>query len=57
MFHLINKPVTKSDSLKKIIEIQLCMVRILSRLNLEMHQIIITEYLNIFEGKNSCFFN
>lgn len=53
MFYLINVPVTKNDSLKKILEIQVCMVRMLSRLNLEMHQIITTEYLNIFEGNNS----
>jgi hypothetical protein len=51
MFYLINVPVSRA-SLKKIIDIQVCMVQILSRLDLEMHENITSEYLNILEGTN-----
>ncbi|XP_011503709.1 PREDICTED: serine/threonine-protein kinase atr-like [Ceratosolen solmsi marchali] len=55
MFYLINMPISKA-SLKKIIDIQVCMVRILSRLNLELHANITSEYLNILE-ELICFSN
>ena len=50
MFYLIKLPVT-SASLQKIVEIQVCMLRILARLHLEMLDSITSEYLNILEGK------
>ncbi|OXU29026.1 hypothetical protein TSAR_005154 [Trichomalopsis sarcophagae] len=48
MFYLISVPVS-SASLQKIIDIQVCMVRILSRLNREMHENITSEYLSILD--------
>ncbi|XP_014204493.1 serine/threonine-protein kinase ATR [Copidosoma floridanum] len=51
MFYLINIPVSL-ESHKKIIDIQVCMVQILSRLNLEMLTKITAEYLNILNELN-----
>lgn len=49
MFYLVNLPVT-STSLKQIVDIQVCMIRILSRLHLETLQVITSEYLVILKG-------
>ncbi|KAL7294393.1 hypothetical protein TKK_0012398 [Trichogramma kaykai] len=48
MFYLVNLPVT-STSLKQIVDIQVCMLRILSRLHLGTLQTITSEYLSILD--------
>ncbi|KAJ8680180.1 hypothetical protein QAD02_015967 [Eretmocerus hayati] len=52
MFYLISVPVS-FGSFKRVIDIQTCMVRILSRQNLEIHQIITAEYLDVLNELNS----
>lgn len=49
MFHLVGNPLS-NEVLSNSIEIQACMLRILSRHHITMFETISNEYINILQG-------